>query len=306
MIVRFATSTDYPDLTADDLVAARALAERGVRVEALVWTADAPPTSADAVVIRSCWDYHLREAAFRSWLDTLEAAGTLVLNPPALVRWNLHKSYMADLAARDVPVVPTVHTRASDPRNLADIMGAEGWTSAVVKPAVSLSAYETWRVDAPPPAAAAERFTALRARSDVLVQRYVPEVTTAGEWSLVFFGHTFSHAVRKLPRDGDFRVQTEHGGSVILEHPPAAVLDAAAHALANLPAAPAYCRIDGVSADGRLLLMEAECIDPVLFFTEHPAAAGAFADEIVTRIGLARTSRDDSLPLATDCAMPAR
>jgi glutathione synthase/RimK-type ligase-like ATP-grasp enzyme len=209
-----------------------------------------------------------------------------------LVRWNLHKSYMADLAARGVAVVPTVHTPASDPRTLADIMRSEGWKSAVVKPAVSLSAYETWRVDTPAAVADEERLTRLRARGDVLVQRYVPEVATAGEWSLVFFGRTFSHAVRKLPRDGDFRVQTEHGGSVNMEHPPAAVLDAAAHALANLPTAPAYCRIDGVSEGGRLLLMEAECIDPVLFFTEHPAAADAFTDEVMTRIERAPTSRD--------------
>lgn len=305
MLVRFATSAEHAQLIADDRVAARALEARGVRVEPLVWSAPAPLAPADAIVIRSCWDYHLHEARFRSWLDDVERAGTLVLNPPALVRWNLHKSYLRDMAHHGVPVVPTVHverdpvpSRASDPRDgrsarsgssLADILRAEGWRHAVVKPAVSLSAYETWRVDAPVSIDDAERFEQLRARADVLVQRYVSEITSAGEWSVVFFGRTFSHAVRKLPRAGDFRVQTEHGGSVLVEEPPAAVLDTAARAIASLPAEPAYCRIDGVSADGGLLLMEAECIDPVLFFTEHPAAAETFADEVVARIGSATT-----------------
>jgi glutathione synthase/RimK-type ligase-like ATP-grasp enzyme len=180
-----------------------------------------------------------------------------------------------------VPAVPTAFVGAADDRNLRDIIEGAGWQEAVVKPAVSLNAYDTWRVPVPAAAEDEERFVQLRSRGDVLVQRFLPEITGSGEWSLIFFGRYYSHAVRKLPRHGDFRVQTEHGGSVQVDTPPPVVIEAAARALAALPVEPVYCRIDGVVADGTFMIMEAECIDPVLYFAEHPPAAGMFADAVM-------------------------
>src|SRR5690606_1036914 len=136
---------DVPDLTADDLIAAAALRARGMRVEPVVWSdpaggsdpivargsiaASEPiPASSDrgsapdAVVIRSCWDYHLREPAFRAWLARLESAGVLVINAPDLVRWNLHKSYLADLQSQGIGAVPTTLIRRDDTRSLRDII----------------------------------------------------------------------------------------------------------------------------------------------------------------------------------------
>ena len=46
-----------------------------------------------------------------------------------------------------------------------------------------------------------------------LFQAFVPEVETQGEVSLVFIDGVFSHAVRKRPAQGDFRVQIDFGGS---------------------------------------------------------------------------------------------
>ena len=52
----------------------------------------------DAVLVRSVWDYHLRPAEFLLWVDAVEGTGTRLLNPPAVLRWNHHKSYLRDLA----------------------------------------------------------------------------------------------------------------------------------------------------------------------------------------------------------------
>lgn len=287
MHVQFATSADLPHLTEDDLLAARALEARGASVEPVVWTEPRhPEVVPDAVVIRSCWDYHLRPAGFRAWLDDLERAGTTIMNSPALVRWNLHKSYLPLLSEAGVPTVPTVLSATGDQRTLADILDAAGWTEAVVKPAVSLSAYQTWQLPRPDAAAQQERFARLRSTGDVLVQKYVREVTSSGEWSLIFFGTEFSHAVRKHPKPGDFRVQTEHGGSVAAETPPGQLIDDAARAIAALPELPVYSRVDGVVTDDTFAIMEVECIDPVLFFELHPAAAAAFAEAVWRRLGM--------------------
>lgn len=285
--VFFATAGEHPDLTADDRVAAAALAERGVRVEPLVWTR-ADPASLDgaAVVIRSCWDYHLRPDEFAGWISALEARGVPVANAPELVRWNLHKGYLRELEERGVPVVPTRWVERGDPRTLGEHLDAAGWAEAVVKPAVSLSAYETWRVSRAEASGSEARFARLRAAGDVLVQRFVPEIASGGEWSLVFLGGEFTHAVRKRPKPGDFRVQSEHGGSVDAPPPPGELVEAAAGVLAALRRpAPTYARVDGVVAGGRFLLMELEVIDPVLFFSAHPPAAARFAGLVAGLLG---------------------
>jgi hypothetical protein len=134
-------------------------------------------------------------------------------------------------------------------------------------------------------AAGEERFTRLRSTGDVLVQKFLTEITTEGEWSLVFFGTEFSHAVRKRPRPGDFRVQVEHGGSDTSEVPPRALIDDAARVVRCLPGSPVYTRVDGVVVDGEFLLMEVECIDPFLYFQMHAPAAARFAAEVMRRVG---------------------
>lgn len=284
MLIHFATSADIPGLTADDIIAADALRSRGVRVEPLIWSAAAAVRRADAVLIRSCWDYHLHEAAFRAWIARLESDGVVVMNPPSLVQWNLHKSYIAELGAVGVASVPTAFAGSADTRSLSEIIDGAGWSEAVVKPAVSLSAYETWRVDSRDAAAHEDRFVQLRSRGDVLVQQFLPQVMRAGEWSLMFFGQTFSHGVRKRPKAGDFRVQTEHGGSVESVVPEQRLIDAAARVIDALPERPVYCRVDGVMVGDEFLVMEVECIDPVLFFELYPATAECFADEVLNHV----------------------
>ncbi len=47
-------------------------------------------------------------------------------------------------------------------------------------------------------------FDALVGERDMLVQPFLPEIVSDGEWSLLFFGGEYSHAVRK--RTGDRRL----------------------------------------------------------------------------------------------------
>lgn len=292
--ILFATNRDNPELTADDRLAAAALGALGVHVAPVIWN-EAEPESledVDAVVVRSCWDYHLHARAFGGWIDALEQAGVPVVNRPPLLRWNLHKRYLRELEERGVEIVPTAWVEEGDAPALAELLATAGWREAVVKPAVSLSAYQTWRTSPGEAAEHEERFAALRTAGDVLVQRYVPEVTTAGEWSLVFFGGEYSHAVRKRPRQGDFRVQMDHGGHAVPEAPPPALIADAERAIASLPELPAYARVDGIEVRGRLVLMEMECIDPVLYLGTHPPAAERFARRLVAEVRVApRPSR---------------
>lgn len=276
--IALATYAKLPGLNDDDRLLVSALSELGVTAAPAVW--DSPDVAWDefqAVLVRSCWDYHRRLPEFLTWIDRVERAGVAVWNPPAVLRWNSHKAYLRDLAARGVPIVPTRWLARRDRTELAHLLDREGWRHAVIKPAVSASATETWRTSSTTAAADQWRLDALLDAEDVLVQPFVPEVEAAGEWSAVFLGGRFSHAVLKRPADGDYRVQWEFGGSALAATPPDHLVAEAARVLAAAPGDTVYARVDGVVRDGRLLLMELELIEPHLFLGWDAGAAERLA-----------------------------
>ena len=94
----FATWRAQPEMTADDQLVIEPLRDRGIDVESIPWSSTAAEwTQFDAVVLRSCWDYHVRVRAFLDWLEKLEAADVRVVNPVPIVRWNLDKRYLEEL-----------------------------------------------------------------------------------------------------------------------------------------------------------------------------------------------------------------
>ena len=54
-----------------------------------------------------------------------------------MVRWNLDKHYLHDLAARGVAVVPWHFLECGRRVSLHDLLDDTGWRQAVVKPCVS-------------------------------------------------------------------------------------------------------------------------------------------------------------------------
>ncbi|HEX7788251.1 MAG TPA: hypothetical protein VF653_18675 [Methylomirabilota bacterium] len=277
----FVTCRRWPDISASDRVAQRALEARGALVEGRPWDeAGAAFTGFDAVVLRSNWDYHLHPDRFRAWLEGLERAGARVWNAPELVRWNLSKRYLIVLAAAGVPTIPTVLVEAPPtPDALAALMAQHGWRSVVVKPEYGASAHDTRLLTAA--TASAVGLTSEAIRGPVLVQPFVEEIQTRGEWSLVFIDSDFTHAVLKRPAAGDFRVQPRLGGTVEPARPPDDVLAAARAAMAALPRPSLYARIDGVQTRDGFRVMEVEVNEPGLFFTHAPHAALRLADALL-------------------------
>jgi glutathione synthase/RimK-type ligase-like ATP-grasp enzyme len=243
------------------------------------------------VVVRSCWDYFLRPAEFHAWLDRLEADRATVYNPVPTLRWNADKRYLRDLEARGVPVVPTHWIPLGAAPSLREIRRRTGWTELVVKPAVSGGAHRTWRSS--PGAASVStaddaRLAESAAEGDVMVQPMLAEIEREGEWSLHFFDGAFSHAIVKRPRAGDFRVQLEHGGSVVSVDPTAELIEAARRAIDAAPNAgepPLYARVDGCVVNGAFVLMELELLEPALSLAWADGAADRLADALLRRLG---------------------
>src|SRR5438034_2541390 len=219
--IALATSAKLPTLNDDDRLLIPALAELELAAVPAVWDAsDVCWEEFQGVVVRSCWDYHHRLEEFLGWVVWLERAGIPVWNPPAVLRWNSHKGYLRDLAARGVPIVPTRWLGRGEPVDLPMLLEDAGWRDAVVKPAVSAIASGTWRTSTEVEAGDQARLGELLRAGDVMVQPFVSEVRDRGEWSILFLGGQLSHAVLKRPAGGDYRVQREFGGSAGTTAPP--------------------------------------------------------------------------------------
>ena len=285
MSVCFVTCTTWPAVSESDGFVARALERRGAAVTPRAWNDPAARFDGfDAVVFRSNWDYHHAPDAFLAWLARWEAARVRFWNPPELIRWNLSKQYLGDLARAGVPVVPTAYLDGNEPDALPALLAARGWETAVVKPVLSASAHDTVLVGPGEASALGRTIAAGGIRTPVMVQPFVEEIRSRGEWSLVFIDGTFTHAALKRPSPGDFRVQPSFGGSAAAERPAPALIAIGRRALAALPVPPLYARVDGVETMDGFLVMEVEAHEPGLFFTLAPEAAETFAEAIIRRI----------------------
>jgi glutathione synthase/RimK-type ligase-like ATP-grasp enzyme len=257
-----------------------ALAARGIAATVEPWGSDAS-TNARLVVVRTTWDYTSHLDSFLAWLDAAGAA-TGVVNPPSMIRWNSHKSYLLDLAYAAVPVLPTaLVARGSSGAEVAAAL-EEYDGEVVIKPAVSVGAIGTILVGASDPRASAH-LGDLVAGGDALVQPFEPSISS-GEVSLIYFGGEYSHAVRKTPAAGDFRVQVFHGGVNTAHLASDEELAVGAIALTAVDGDPTYARVDLVATERGPVLMELELIEPQLFL-EVDGAADRFAAELGARLG---------------------
>jgi glutathione synthase/RimK-type ligase-like ATP-grasp enzyme len=280
---------ELPALTESDQRLAEAITTLGYTAVPVLWD-DAAVTWARfaAIVVRSTWDYHHRAAEFSAWLTRLEAQNTGVYNTPKTLRWNMDKHYLLSLAQAGIPIPPTVWLEPGDNASLTQIMQAQSWQDAVLKPTISASATDTWRVTASNAAESQTRLTALAQHQSMMVQQFMPEISV-GEWSLMYFDATYSHAVLKTPAQGDMRVQEEFGGSSTLLPAGEDLIAAGKHILAAAEhitgAMPLYARVDGVEVAGKFVLMELELIEPHLFFECDDASAGKMAATIAAHLG---------------------
>lgn len=266
-----------PDPESHLLVAA--LAEIGIAAELVSWRAGCDWSAYPLVVIRTPWDYFRYLDDFLRWAKSVEAVTRLV-NPSALVEWNSHKRYLRELGALGVPTIPTLWLGQGEADGVVQML-ARKWETVVVKPAVSIGAIGAMRAAVQAPELQ-RHLQELLAAGDVMVQPYIESIAASGELSLIYFGGQFSHAIRKRPQPGDYRVQDMYGGRNERIEPAPDMLALGECVMQNLPLPTAYARVDMVRHEGGWRLMEVELIEPELFLPLAENASAAFAREIAS------------------------
>src|SRR5262245_29573961 len=236
--IAIATCRDYPDLIEDDRPLVPALAAAGVRAEAVPWDAAADWTRFEAVLVLRVWDYFRRVPEFTAWLARLERERVRCLNPIPLLRWNMDKRYLRELAARGIPTVPTLWFERGDalsPDAVAERVRRTAWPDVILKPTISGGSWRTLHVAAGEVGSHADYLREVLADSGLMAQPFLPEVVEQGEYAFLFFGGEYSHTALKRPKPGDFRVQWTHGGSQVAWTPSPATIEQARAVVAAAP-----------------------------------------------------------------------
>jgi glutathione synthase/RimK-type ligase-like ATP-grasp enzyme len=258
-------------------VEASMLADAGAEVEPVVWKDVGDLAGFDLVVPLVAWGYHLDYARWLSLLLRAQREHWPLINPPALLRWNSDKSYLAELAEAGVPTVPTLAVEGCCDEDLEEARRRFGSEWLVIKPPVSASAMGAHRIGPKDDLPSDSR------SKPMIIQPLIEEIGRTGEFSLMLFAGEYSHVVVKRPKSGDFRVQEYHGGETSpCKAPPEGAIELARAALAAAPANATYARVDIVPDDeGVLRIMELELIEPALFLDHAPDAGAAFTRAIL-------------------------
>ena len=259
----------------EDLGPARRIYQRllGKDISFRHWTNAGDLAGIDLVLPLLVWGYQRDCPRWFALLDRLEEQQIKIANPVPVLRWNSDKSYLLELEQAGVAVVPTLISEVLTPDDIANAAQEFGSDELVIKPPISGGADGTFRL------MAGEPLPDSIAGKPMLIQPFQPAIAQEGEYSLFYFGGTFSHAILKRPAKGDFRVQEFLGGSESGADCPAGAQELAVQARQAAErilgtGTLLYARVDMLrDAGGQFRLMELELIEPSLFF-EHAVDKG--------------------------------
>lgn len=273
----FLTMENPKSFVIDDELVLPHMAAHGWQVEQVPWRKPTQWDDYEAVVIRTPWDYQQDPAAFMTVLETINRSSATLVNPIELVRWNLRKSYLRQLQAQGVKIPKTLWLSPGELKRAPELIRELNAQEFVLKPLISANADHTYRLNAQTLQASMPALQQVFQSREAIIQPFLPQVITEGEFSVFFFNLRYSHAILKTPKQQDFRVQEEHGGIIQGIEPEEALMDAAYTVLNATKPDPMYARVDMVRHDGEFLLMELELIEPSLYFRTHPQAPLNFA-----------------------------
>lgn len=228
------------------------------------------------VILRAAWNYHTHIHQFKVWLNMLKNNGVNVWNQIDTILWNIDKHYLKELEKKDISIIPTYIIERGMDFNLEEIINKLGSEIIIVKPCVGASAYGVGKFEKEKLSEIRNYIEKLLEEGDVMIQKFMPQILSQGEYSFIFFNKKFSHAVLKKPSNTDFRTQPHWGGTEDVVYPSENLIEQAKKIVKAVDSKLLYTRVDGVDDNGILRLMELELTEPYLFFEYRRGAPKLF------------------------------
>jgi len=237
------------------------------------------------ILIKSPWDYFDRYVEFKVWCKMIAGTGIPVFNDIETILWNSDKRYLQDIQAKGHRVIPTQFLTKAQKVHLPRAFEQFDTDHLIFKPSVSGGAKNTLKIKKAESATYDETVNKLIQEEDFLLQPFIKEIVDEGEYSFIFFGGKFSHAVLKQPKAGDFRVQHFFGGKITSIEPDPNFIETAQRIVDDFASGCLYARVDGVLIEGEFYLMELELIEPYLFLFTFPQAKNNYMRAVLEKLG---------------------
>ncbi|MCF6132387.1 ATP-grasp domain-containing protein [Flavobacterium wongokense] len=284
MKIALLTCEALPGLYQTDQLLIPELAEHNIDARAAIWDDKTIDWNEfDYLVFRNTWDYFEKEVRFNAWLDYIQQSGIKTLNAIEIIQRNKHKFYLRDLEQQGIKILPTVFIDKTPELDLAQLI-PNHWEKAVIKPAYSGGSYLTEVFEINQQQQINLQYRHIAAQKELLLQEFRPEIVSEGETSFIFFNKRFSHCVNKKPAQGDFRVQIQFGGNYTPIQPSQDLINQAQKVVDTFKEKLLYARVDGIIMDNQLYLMEIECIEPDLYFSQSADAQSKFVNALLELI----------------------
>ena len=280
--VAFLSTDNLEDFFVYDELLVPYFNQQGWEVDTVSWHKTTENWSRfDYVIVRSTWDYQQHAEAFLHCLKEIDASTATLLNPLALMQWNIEKYYLKDLKREGVPIVDTRWETTFNNDVIDSAFEQFDSEAIVIKPVLSANADDTFRLKRESWSESASLLAKTFEQRHFMIQPFLSSIVEEGEYSLFYFGGALSHAIKKVPQKGDFRVQEEHGGSLHTVDVDSAQRVIAEKALAAMPCDALYARVDLVKQNNQWAVMELELIEPSLYFNLDERSPLRFVDAML-------------------------
>jgi glutathione synthase/RimK-type ligase-like ATP-grasp enzyme len=247
--------------------------ERGWVSELVIW--NDPQVNwqqYEKVFLHTAWDYILHVDGFCRWIQQLSSDVSFI-NPTELILWNMDKRYLFDLKEKGINLPYTLTFDSG-----LELLERKNQYPVVVKKVVSAGGRGNWLCHNPEELRTIVEQENLY-QQPVLLQNYEPSIITKGEYSAVYLDEEYQFTILKLPKEGEFRVQSQYGGTEQLVKADKKIMNFTDSLLSALPSRSKYARVDFIVDEHDIAkLMEIELIEPDLFLRYHPASFQRFAD----------------------------
>jgi len=257
---------DSPTVESEDDKLLLFLKEKGLSIEMVIWNDEKVNwENYQLAILKSPWDYFDLYEDFKTWINLLEEKNIRILNPIDVVKWNADKHYLKEIESAGLNITPSIFITNGEEINLNTFFEKFNTDKLIVKPCISGGAKNTFKVTLDNVEEINQKLSLLIQNEDFIIQPFLAEILESGEWSFIFFNGIYSHTLVKKAKQGDFRVQPAHGGSVHVQNPDQDLIEIAAEYVRHFAKNCLYARVDGTFVNNQFLLMELELIEPFLF-----------------------------------------
>ena len=231
-------------------------------------------------IFRTTWNYFDKFDTFIKWFEKTKRE-TLFINSKEIILWNLNKTYLQELSKKGINIAKTIFVEEKQKITLEDLFKKSQFNEAIIKPSVSGAARDTFKITKKNHKKFESNFQKLIKKESFLFQEFLKDIQIFGEISIILIDGEYTHAVRKIAKKGDFRVQDDHGGTVEVYNPVKEEIEFAKLCVSKCPSQPIYARVDLIYDNKKnISLGELELIEPELWFRNNAKSAKLLAKKI--------------------------